>query len=191
MAASLASAEPAWCTAARLRRCGSSSGNATAIEITFPRGTSTSSVCPGCDSSVSLHFFGCASANLGFVPVFGGHFICEISSVGSFLSGPSYTSGSIRVSETSAMPVGLRSRVPAKITSSMRDPRRVLADCSPSTQEMASAIFDLPQPFGPDDRRDAIAVELEFGAVAEGLESENLELFQFEQRALLFQPVIP
>ncbi len=53
------------------------------------------------------------------------------------------------VSETSAMPVGLRSRVPAKITSSMRAPRRVLADCSPSTQVMASEIFDLPQPFGP------------------------------------------
>src|ERR1022692_1327601 len=47
------------------------------------------------------------------------------------------------------MPVGLRSRVPAKITSSMREPRRVLADCSPSTQEIASAIFDLPQPLGP------------------------------------------
>src|SRR6266849_3118276 len=47
------------------------------------------------------------------------------------------------------MPVGLRSRVPAKITSSMRDPRRVLADCSPSTQEIASAILDLPQPLGP------------------------------------------
>jgi len=47
------------------------------------------------------------------------------------------------------MPVGLRSRVPAKITSSMRDPRSVLADCSPSTHEMASEIFDFPQPFGP------------------------------------------
>src|SRR5438477_3175780 len=47
------------------------------------------------------------------------------------------------------MPVGLRSRVPAKITSSIRDPRSVLADCSPSTQEMASEMFDLPQPFGP------------------------------------------
>ena len=47
------------------------------------------------------------------------------------------------------MPVGLRSRVPAKITSSMRDPRSVLADCSPSTHEMASEIFDLPQPLGP------------------------------------------
>ncbi len=47
------------------------------------------------------------------------------------------------------MPSGLRSRVPAKITSSMRAPRRLLADCSPSTQLMASLMFDLPQPLGP------------------------------------------
>src|SRR6201995_1702690 len=47
------------------------------------------------------------------------------------------------------MPVGLRSRVPAKITSSMRTPRRLLADCSPSTQEMESEIFDFPHPLGP------------------------------------------
>src|SRR6266851_2539659 len=47
------------------------------------------------------------------------------------------------------MPVGLRSRVPAKITSSMRAPRRLLADCSPRTQEMESAILDFPQPLGP------------------------------------------
>src|SRR5436305_12598394 len=47
------------------------------------------------------------------------------------------------------MPVGLRSRVPMKMTSSMRAPRRLLADCSPSTQEMASEILDLPQPLGP------------------------------------------
>src|SRR5215469_8398134 len=53
------------------------------------------------------------------------------------------------VSETSAMPVGLRSRVPAKMTSSMRAPRSDLADCSPSTHEIASEIFDLPQPLGP------------------------------------------
>src|SRR5580704_7781074 len=31
----------------------------------------------------------------------------------------------------------------------MREPRSDLADCSPSTHEMASAMFDLPQPFGP------------------------------------------
>src|SRR5215813_13655314 len=47
------------------------------------------------------------------------------------------------------MPLGLRSRVPEKITSSIRDPRSVLADCSPRTQEMASAILDFPQPLGP------------------------------------------
>src|SRR5271170_5236633 len=70
-------------------------------------------------------------------------------SVGALASAPGYSCGSISVSDTSAMPVGLRSCVPAKITSSMRDPRKVLADCSPSTQEIASAIFDLPQPLGP------------------------------------------
>src|SRR5689334_22064204 len=47
------------------------------------------------------------------------------------------------------MPVGLRSRVPAKITSSMRTPRRLLADCSPKTQEMASEMLDFPHPLGP------------------------------------------
>src|ERR1700761_8474968 len=62
---------------------------------------------------------------------------------------PSYTSGSTSVSDTSAMPVGLRSRVPAKMTSSILTPRRLFADCSPSTHVMASEIWDLPQPFGP------------------------------------------
>src|SRR3974377_464469 len=47
------------------------------------------------------------------------------------------------------MPVRFRSRVPAKMTSCMLTPRRERADCSPSTHEMASEIFDLPQPFGP------------------------------------------
>src|SRR5215475_2109418 len=50
---------------------------------------------------------------------------------------------------TYAIPSGLRSHVPAKITSSMRVPRRLLADCSPSTQLMASLRLDLPQPLGP------------------------------------------
>src|SRR5258707_5325985 len=47
------------------------------------------------------------------------------------------------------MPVGLRSRVPEKITSSIREPRNDFADCSPSTHEIASAMFDFPQPLGP------------------------------------------
>src|ERR1700761_8675637 len=55
----------------------------------------------------------------------------------------------MRVRETSAMPSALRSRVPAKITSSIFVPRRVRADCSPRTQLTASRMFDLPQPLGP------------------------------------------
>ena len=50
---------------------------------------------------------------------------------------------------TDAMLNGFRSRVPAKITSSILEPRKVLADCSPSTQLMASLRFDFPQPLGP------------------------------------------
>src|SRR6202161_264412 len=50
---------------------------------------------------------------------------------------------------TDAKPSGLRSRVPAKITSSILAPRRLLADCSPNTQLMASLRLDFPQPLGP------------------------------------------
>src|SRR4051812_34380478 len=53
------------------------------------------------------------------------------------------------VSVTSAMPSGLRSRVPAKITSCIWVPRRDLALCSPSTQLTPSRMFDLPHPLGP------------------------------------------
>src|ERR1700729_3555293 len=53
------------------------------------------------------------------------------------------------VSETSAMPSGLRPSVPLKMTSAISPPRNALADCSPSTQRMASDTFDLPQPLGP------------------------------------------
>src|SRR5271169_3967738 len=47
------------------------------------------------------------------------------------------------------MPSGLRDLVPAKMTSSMRAPRRDFADCSPRTQLMASLRFDFPHPLGP------------------------------------------
>ena len=50
---------------------------------------------------------------------------------------------------TSAIPSGLRSRVPAKITSAMLPPRRLLALCSPSTQLTPSRMLDFPHPFGP------------------------------------------
>src|ERR1700734_2833728 len=39
--------------------------------------------------------------------------------------------------------------VPAKTTSSILPPRRVLTPCSPITQENASTMLDLPDPFGP------------------------------------------
>src|SRR6266700_719653 len=133
-----------------LAQTGSSSGNATAILMTFERRILTPSVFPGRDSSVICSTSSAARARISVSSQSSaGISSRKSSSVGSFLSGPSYSSGLISVSDTSAMPVGLRSRVPAKITSSMREPRRVFADCSPSTHEMASAIFDFPQPLGP------------------------------------------
>src|SRR5207237_8477330 len=53
------------------------------------------------------------------------------------------------VSDTSAMPSGLRPSVPLKMTSDISPPRKALADCSPKTQRMASETFDLPHPLGP------------------------------------------
>src|SRR5207302_8239582 len=61
----------------------------------------------------------------------------------------SASSGSSIVMVTSAMPSGGRLVVPLKMQSAMRSARRDLWLCSPSTQEMASTTFDLPQPFGP------------------------------------------
>src|SRR5665213_616507 len=53
------------------------------------------------------------------------------------------------VSTTSARPSGGRPAVPAKMTSSILPPRRLLAPCSPMTQASASTTLDLPEPFGP------------------------------------------
>ena len=53
------------------------------------------------------------------------------------------------VKSTSARPSGARPLEPAKITSSIFPPRKVLAPCSPITQAIASITFDLPEPFGP------------------------------------------
>src|SRR5476651_1414739 len=53
---------------------------------------------------------------------------------------------------TSARPSGGRPElpaVPAKMTSSILPPRRLLAPCSPITQERASTTLDLPEPLGP------------------------------------------
>ena len=53
------------------------------------------------------------------------------------------------MSDTSANPTGPRFAVPLKMTSSIFAPRSEREDCSPSTQRIASEIFDLPEPFGP------------------------------------------
>src|SRR5690349_21149076 len=53
------------------------------------------------------------------------------------------------VRATSARPRGARPVVPAKITSSILPPRRLLAPCSPITQDRASTTLDLPEPLGP------------------------------------------
>src|SRR3989338_6163814 len=53
------------------------------------------------------------------------------------------------VRETSAKFSGASSALPLKMTSSMLEPRKDLALCSPSTQRMASETLDLPQPLGP------------------------------------------
>ncbi len=53
------------------------------------------------------------------------------------------------VKVTSARPSGAREEVPAKMTSSILPPRRVLAPCSPITQARASTTLDLPEPLGP------------------------------------------
>src|SRR3712207_2966741 len=53
------------------------------------------------------------------------------------------------VRATSARPSGARPDVPAKMTSSILPPRRLLAPCSPITQARASTTLDLPEPLGP------------------------------------------
>src|SRR5664279_4505494 len=53
---------------------------------------------------------------------------------------------------TSARPSGGRPElpaVPAKMTSSILPPRRLLAPCSPITHARASTTLDLPDPLGP------------------------------------------
>src|SRR5438105_6195284 len=69
-----------------------------------------------------------------------------VTSAYSIGSAPSLLS---MVSATSARPSGGREVVPAKTTSSILPPRSDLAPCSPITQDKASTMLDLPEPFGP------------------------------------------
>ena len=91
---------------------------------------------------------------------------CSEPSAGAWAaarSGACCAIGSTKTMVTDAIPTGFRALVPAKITSSMRAPRRLRADCSPSTQLMASLRLDLPQPFGPTTA--AIPPPLNFNSV--------------------------
>ena len=54
-----------------------------------------------------------------------------------------------KCSFTSAKFCALRCSAPEKIISSILEPRKDLADCSPNTHLIASVILLLPLPFGP------------------------------------------
>ena len=54
-----------------------------------------------------------------------------------------------RIRETCAKPIGERTSVPPKMTSSILLPRRALVRCSPMTQRIASEMLDFPDPLGP------------------------------------------
>src|SRR5687768_15177847 len=60
-----------------------------------------------------------------------------------------FPSSLLRKRVASAKPERERFSEPEKITSSAFLPRSSLRLCSPSTQRMASATFDFPEPFGP------------------------------------------
>jgi hypothetical protein len=72
----------------------------------------------------------------------------------SIVSNSVYGAGAVRsalsmTSVTSALLRMGRLPAPAKITSSMPEPRIDVGRFSPITQRIASKRFDLPQPFGP------------------------------------------
>src|SRR6476660_2659657 len=88
---------------------------------------------------------------------------------------------------TSARPSGGRPElpaVPAKMTSSILPPRRLLAPCSPMTQASASTTLDLPDPFGPTthvipgSRRSVVAD-------AKDLKPRKVRLLRYTGRCLL------
>src|ERR1700739_3202367 len=91
------------------------------------------------------------------------------------------------VSVTSARPSGGREVVPANTTSSILPPRRDFAPCSPITQDSASTMLDLPDPFGPTtqvipgSRRSAVAE-------ANDLKPRRVRDFRYTRPLLPWQP---
>src|SRR5215471_18777184 len=76
------------------------------------------------------------------------------------------------------MPNGLRPSVPLNITSAISPPRKALADCSPSTQRIASDTLDLPHPLGPTM---AVTPGWKFSAVlsAKDLNPRTVRFFKY------------
>src|SRR6201991_2085068 len=90
------------------------------------------------------------------------------------------------VTVTSARPSGARDEVPAKMTSSILPPRRVLALCSPITQVSASTTFDLPEPLGPTTQVIPGSKRRVVGA-AKDLKPFNVRLFRCTTCHLTFR----
>ena len=91
------------------------------------------------------------------------------------------------VSVTSARPSGGREVVPAKTTSSILPPRSDLTPCSPMTQDKASTMLDLPEPFGPTTQV-MPGSSRRRGGGGERLETAQSEALQVHVRPLLSLP---
>src|SRR5690349_6940642 len=88
------------------------------------------------------------------------------------------------VSTTSARPSGGRPDVPAKMTSSILPPRRLLALASPMTQASASTTLDLPEPLGPT-MQVMPGSSCSVVAEAKDLNPLRVRLFRYTQAPLL------
>ena len=69
---------------------------------------------------------------------------------------------------------------PAKMTSSIPEPRMLLNDVSPITQRSASTRFDLPQPFGPTTPVSPGSILKSVG-IAEALEAGQAQALEFHR----------
>ena len=87
---------------------------------------------------------------------------------------------------TEAMPSGLRSRVPAKMTSSIRAPRRALGRLLAQHPADGVAQVGFSTAVGANDGRDARTGELHLGSVKEGLKALNLNSLEFQQSTVPF-----
>ena len=79
------------------------------------------------------------------------------------------------------MPTGLRDLVPAKITSSMRAPRKTARRLLAEHPADGVAQVGFAASVGTDDGRDSAAVEAQFRAVAERLKSLEFDFSQLQQ----------